>query len=326
MEFPFPEYIQLYPTIKCNQRCPFCFNPEIRTTTDLDFKNALRLLDILTANSIRGIDIMGGEPLLLPWISDFARTVLSRGMSLNISTNGSLPDQIQRFRGILPEYFNIGISLEGSTAKRHNRLTGSNNFTFAVESLKRLVDFSLDPIVKTVLSADTAGDIQEIIDLIREIGVRRYYIIHMDILNKKKSVMKNAIDYNGFLCIYHKNKLKNPDIDVNRVNASCFDRHCLPPGVRCAGGVRKLSIMPDGAVFPCNLFHGLNGFEIGNIFRDSFKDIWSNQKLDLFRRHQSNLCSSTACKNHGSCTGGCPAHGYYHYGNPDMPDIRCSEP
>ena len=110
--------------------------------------------------------------------------------------------------------------------------------------------------------------------------------------------MKNAIDYTAFLGFYQKIQRENPDIAVHRVNASCFDRNSLPPGVRCAGGVRKLSVMPDGAVFPCNLFHGLEGFRLGNIFRDSFEDIWSNQRLDLFRRHQENSCSIYTCKNH----------------------------
>jgi radical SAM protein with 4Fe4S-binding SPASM domain len=323
MEFPFPEYIQLYPTTRCNQRCSFCFNPENSSTNDLDFNKALILLDILDANSIKGIDIMGGEPFLLPWLFDFVKIAISRGMSLNISTNGSKPDLLQQFIEISPDDFNIGISLEGSTAKKHNRLTGSNNFASALESLKRLVDLSLNPIVKTVLSPDTKGDIQNIVNLIRGIGVRRYYIIHMDILRKEDLIMKNIIDYTAFLGIYQKIQRENPDIAVHRVNASCFDSNSLPPGVRCAGGVRKLSVMPDGAVYPCNLFHGLEGFGLGNIFKDSFEDIWSNQRLDLFRRHQKNSCSIYTCKNHASCTGGCPAHSFYHYWNSDTADIRC---
>ncbi len=323
MEFPFPEYIQLYPTTRCNQRCPFCFNSEISTTADLDYNKALVLLDILDKNNINGIDIMGGEPFLLPWLFDFVRIALSRGISLNISTNGSMPDLIRHFRGISPENFNIGISLEGSTAEKHNRLTGSNNFASAIESIKKLVDLTLNPIVKTVLSPDTKEDIQNILDLVRELGVRRYYIIHMDVLRKEDLTIKNVIDYTAFLDFYRKIKTGNPDIEVHSVNASCFDSNSLPPGVRCAGGVRKLSVTPDGGVFPCNLFHGLSGFGIGNIFRDSFEDIWSNQRLDLFRNHQKNSCSIYTCKNHASCTGGCPAHGFYHYGNSDAADIRC---
>ena len=323
MGFPFPEYIQLYPTTRCNQRCSFCFNPEISATTDLDFKNALKLLDILTENNIKGIDIMGGEPFLIPWLFDFVSISLSRGMSLNISTNGSMPALLQRFTGISPDNFNIGISLEGSTAEKHNRITGSKNFAYAFESIKKLVDLSLNPIVKTVLSPDTTGDIQDIVNLIRKIGVRRYYIIHMDTLRKADIIIKNAIDYNAFMSFYQKIQRENPDMAIHRVNASCFDSNSLPPGVRCAGGVRKLSVMPDGTVFPCNLFHGLKGFRLGNLFSDSFEDIWSNQRLDLFRRHEGNSCSINNCKNHASCTGGCPAHGFYHYGNAETADVRC---
>jgi len=323
MGFPHPEYIQLYPTTRCNQRCTFCFNPESGPTPDLTFKNALLLLDILAENRINGIDIMGGEPFLIPWISDFVEAGLSRGMSLNISTNGSMPGVFHRFRGISHDRFNIGISLEGSTAEKHNRLTGSDNFERAIESLKKLIGFSLDPIVKTVLNRETADDIQNIVDLVRGIGGRRYYIIQMDVFGKKDTGGENTVPYNAFSKFHQKIRRENPGIEVHRVNASCFEKNSLPPGVRCAGGVRKLSVLPDGAVFPCNLFHHMKGFELGNIFRDCFSDIWSDLRLDLFRRYQRNRCSMHTCKNQASCTGGCPAHGYYHYGDPDVTDIRC---
>ena len=323
MGFPFPEYIQLYPTTRCNQRCSFCFNPEIRPIPDLTFKNALLLLDILTENRIRDIDIMGGEPFLIPWIADFVERGISKGMSLNISTNGSMPGRLEHLGGISPAHFNIGISLEGSTAEKHNRMTGSNNFSSALESINRLLVLSLNPLVKTVLNHETADDIQHIVNLIREMGVRRYYLIHMDLLHNKETVIKNAVHYTAFLKFYEKIRRKNPDIEVHRVHASCFDKHSLPSGVRCAGGVRKLSILPDGSVFPCNLFHHMKGFALGNIFRDRFTDIWSHPRLDLFRRHQENRCQISRCENHASCTGGCPAHGYYLSGDPDVTDIRC---
>ena len=143
-------------------------------------------------------------------------------------------------------------------------------------------------------------------------------------LNEKKFNSLNIHKIQDFTSrIYQKIKKDNPDIAVHCVNASCFDSNSLPPGVRCAGGVRKLSIMPDGAVFPCNLFHGLKGFQIGNIFRDSFSTIWKHPGLDLFRRYQGNNCDIFTCENHGACTGGCPAHGFYHYSNPEASDIRC---
>ncbi|RPI38075.1 MAG: radical SAM protein, partial [Nitrospiraceae bacterium] len=199
MEFSAPEYIQLYPTTRCNQRCSFCFNPESGRTDAMTFKNAILLLDILIDNGIKDIDIMGGEPFLIPWITDFIGRGISRGISLNISTNGSMPAMLHELKGVPRDHFNIGISLEGSTAEKHNRLTGSHNFASSVESIKRLIDLSMDPIVKTVLSRETACDIQNIVNLIRGIGVRRYSILHMDILCKKDAELKNTFPYIAFL-------------------------------------------------------------------------------------------------------------------------------
>jgi radical SAM protein with 4Fe4S-binding SPASM domain len=323
MGHPLPVYVQLYPTTRCNQRCSFCFNAEGSRTVDLTFNRALALLDILAENRINDIDIMGGEPFLLTWMPDFIEAGLFKGFSINISTNGSMPGLLQRLRGTSQERFNIGVSLEGSTAEKHNRLTGSSNFVPALNSIKELVALGLDPVVKTVLNQDTVCDIQNIVDLVKGRGVSRYYIIHMDVLSKNETGTGKAIPYTGLIDFYRRIKDENPDIDVYRVNASCFDKNSLPSGVRCAGGVKKLSIMPDGTVFPCNLFHDVKEFEVGNIFRDRFSDIWEHPCLGFFRSHKKNSCTIFHCKNRTSCTGGCPAHGYYHYRNTEMADIRC---
>lgn len=325
MSFPLPGYIQLYPTTRCNQHCAFCFNRQEGVLPDLTFKNALLLLDILSGNGINCIDIMGGEPFLLPWMAAFIREGLSRGMSLNISTNGSMPDNLSGLNGIPPDQFNIGVSLEGSTEKKHHDLTGSGNFSPAMEGIKKLLAFSLNPLVKTVLNQKTMPDIQQITDLIRGLGVKRYYIIHMDILFDSRYSLKTAFSYTEFLAFYNKIRQANPDIEVRSVNASCFDNNALPPGARCAGGTRKLSVLPDGTVFPCNLFHGIREFVVGNIFRDSLSDIWRHPRLDFFRNHTENRCCLPGCENRRSCTGGCPAHGHVHAKDLDAPDIRCVE-
>ncbi|MDH4232234.1 MAG: hypothetical protein OEW04_09415, partial [Nitrospirota bacterium] len=56
---------------------------------------------------------------------------------------------------------------------------------------------------------------------------------------------------------------------------------------------------------------------------DPFTGIWRHPLLALFRTYQKNGCGIDSCKNRPECTGGCPAHGYYHYGNADTTDIRC---
>lgn len=323
MDFPLPEFIQFYPTYRCNQRCGFCFNPPRTYTADMTFDNALTLLDILSCHGIGEIDIMGGEPLLLDWLPDFVDIAIKSGRSINLSTNGSTPDVMERFAALNPEKFNIGISLEGSTEDKHNRITNSHHFYRAVASIAELVSSGLDPIVKTVVSKETMADIQDIINLIRGMGVKRYYLIHLDLMTRDTTLRYAALGYSAFRDFYKKIKRNNQDIGIFKVNASCFEKETLPEGVRCAGGVRKLAVMPDGSAYPCNLFQHFEEFNLGNIFDDNLFTIWSNTKLDLFRHCRQNRCTAEPCADRHSCTGGCPAHGYYYYGNHLEADVRC---
>ena len=289
----------------------------------MPFDHALMLIDVLRLQGIYDLDIMGGEPFLLKWMPDFIRTVNAAGILANISTNGSMPQALGLLAGMSSENLNIGVSLEGSSAERHNRLTRSTNFEKAVRSITMLVSMGLDPIVKTVVNRSTMDDILNIVHLLRDIGVRRYFLIHMDLFSKDPAARQDALSFINFMAFYRRITAQNPGFEINKVNASCFDMHALPSGTRCAGGVRKLSIMPDGSVYPCNLFQHFREFNLGNIFSDNFMAVWNSSKLDFFRSFERNRCAITNCSNHPSCTGGCPAHGYFHAKDLNSTDIRC---
>jgi len=322
--FPLPCYVQLYPTMRCNQRCSFCFNDATSTDRDLTPQEALSLLDILCDLGIHDLDIMGGEPFLLPWMPSFIHAAIKEDIMVNISTNGSLPDVLEEFAGQSPDKINIGVSLEGSSADTHNRLTGSESFEKAITSIRTLVSLGLDPIVKTVVNRNNRNDVLLLISLLLELGVRRYYLIHMDLFSKEPPDKTNAMHFVEFMHYYDDIASQNTGMTINRVTASCFEKHSLPEGVRCAGGVRKLAIMPDGSVYPCNLFHAFPEFRLGNIFKDDFKDIWTSAKLDFFRCSGKNRCGVTECSNFAACTGGCPAHGRFHGIDMNSTDVRCT--
>jgi len=323
MPFPPPQYIQLYPTTICNQKCSFCFNGSSNNNIEMTYERALRLLNILTDLGIAKIDIMGGEPLMVKWIFDFIRLALKRNMSVNISSNGSLPHLMKKFDGLDPDKFRIGISLEGSDEIKHNSITNSSHFNNAISSLRQLIASGLNPIVKTVVRRSSIEDIQNIIDLLKNLGVKQYYLLHMDVLTRNGSNINEALNFIDFMDFFEKIKKTKHRISILKVNASCFEKNSIPENARCSGGVKKLSILPDGSVYPCNLFHSMKDFCLGNIFEDDFRDIWMNPKLDFFRHRGENNCNTKDCSNKNSCTGGCPAHGYFHYNDMDRTDIRC---
>jgi len=323
MRFPLPRFIQFYPTFRCNQKCSFCFNSS-SGNGDMTWDNACRLLEILSENSVRELDIMGGEPLLLHWMPEFVGRAVKKGLSVNLSTNGSVPDITGRFRDFSGRNFTVGLSLEGSTEERHRTLTRAGHFSGVLRNITELLSAGFNPVVKTVVSRETMADIQGIVDLLKEIGVRRYYLLHMDLLSGTDSSRFSAMSYPAFLSFYEKIRDVNPDMSILKVNASCFEKNTLPAGVRCAAGVKKVAVMPDGAVYPCNLFHHTESFRLSNIFEADLTAIWDDPRLDIFRYAAKNSCKAGDCANRTSCTGGCPAHGYFHYGRTDSVDVRCA--
>lgn len=245
-------------------------------------------------------------------------------MRINISTNGSCPAKIAAFEHLDRDKITIGVSLEGSTEERHNRVTGASHFELALNSIRTLRSLGLNFTVKTVVSRTTAPDITDIAGLLRTLGVGCYHLIHMDILTGDPSIMKEAFSYPEFMVFCDHIRDRNPDMEIFTVSASCFKKELIGRPALCQGGVNKLSILPDGSVFPCNLFHRFSEFRLGNILQDNFASIWTNQRLNAFRDPPARGCNDGLCPNRASCTGGCPAHGFYHNGNLHGRDVRCT--
>src|SRR3990172_9239885 len=83
-----PAYVQLYPTLRCNVACDFCFNRGLASIPDVDPGDFERLLDRLLAAGVSTLDLLGGEPTLHPDLERLAASIVSRGMRGTISTNG----------------------------------------------------------------------------------------------------------------------------------------------------------------------------------------------------------------------------------------------
>jgi len=57
-------------------------------------REAFALLETLMRLGIMELDILGGEPMLVPYMKDFVKYVTGARITVNISTNGSLPEMV----------------------------------------------------------------------------------------------------------------------------------------------------------------------------------------------------------------------------------------
>lgn len=319
-----PSFIQVYPTLRCNQSCSFCFNQNIPGSSsykDMSRDDAHVLADILLKAGIREVDILGGEPMLVPWMKDFIMYVTDSDITLNISTNGSLPDVVKDFTEIRTDLMNIGFSVHGFS-KTHNYLTMADNFSKAVTGIRRTIEAGKNPIVKSTLMQENKNEIYELVLYLKEMGVKRYYLLHEDIIGRKQHT--DCFSFPEFWEYYCKLRSDLEGIlDIGFVAASGFFKYGIQTPGRCDAGLTKIALLPDGSAFPCNLFFGFDEFHLGNILIDGIEKIWSNPILERFRKYDVNRCSFTGCKHFLTCTGGCPAHSYFFHHSLHTTDPRC---
>lgn len=319
-----PLFIQFYPTLRCNQKCIFCFNQDSVNNKQLEIskEKAFMLIDIACLNKIKEIDILGGEPLLLDWMDEFIKYATKSGLAINISTNGSINRNLKKILEIQTDSINIGFSLLGFK-NTHNMLTCSHNFDSIVENLKIALSSNKNTFVKSVLKKENMNEIPELLKFLIEIGVKKYYLLYEDIIGRKIfDCIPFPVYYDYYLMLHKK---FNDNIKIDFVSASGFYKYNVASGKRCDAGFSKIAIMPDGSVFPCNLFAGMKEFMLGNIFKDNLPSILEHHSLKYFKKKAySNPCKKLNCKHFINCTGGCPAHSYFFYGKLDLADLRCN--
>ncbi len=297
-----PDYIQFYPTLRCNRSCEFCFNRSLTAVRDMSHESFRTMIAVLKRTSIKAIDIIGGEPTLCSDIVDFIHEAVRSGFSVNVSSNGTNLDALDKIIAI-GKQVTVGISINDR------------------DTLKQASEFIRirKPVVKTVF---TDGLDADMIQTILSLKPRKFYLIYRDVAESED--LNKAVPFPRFVSAIEQ---RYDPREVGTVYCSGFlpDVENAPElaQVRCPAGTTKLGVMPDGAAYPCNLFFGKKEFFLGNILHDSFESIWNHRALSFFRTTWGNACKQFSCRFHTRCHGGCPAQALQLSGDLEAPDPRC---
>ena len=301
-----PSYIQFYPTLNCNYACSFCFNRNLPGIKDVDVHDFQHILSALKSLKVDHIDMLGGEPSLHPELLQLIGYINQYEMQTTVSSNGTKVDILTAIsKTYPPKKVKIGISLNAETLsdELHAYITTFKPLLKSVYSTERLISESCQAYL----------DIPDI----------EYYLLYLDIIEPDdfKHGMPFYEFYNDLL------KLKKRFANLNGVFCSGFipdvSRYPELEFVRCPAGTTKLSLFPNGDLYPCYLFFRFPEFRLGNLLVDDFDAIWQNPALNHFRSFKINQCPQTACPLFQVCHGGCPALSYIFYRKLDAPDPRC---
>ncbi|MDW7972846.1 MAG: radical SAM/SPASM domain-containing protein [Thermodesulfovibrio sp.] len=293
------EYVQFFPTLRCNKACDFCFSKSL-FYDDLPENKIEYLINFLNENDIKNLDILGGEPFLYKPFTKLIEKALEKDLEITISTNGTLTKEIRAFlKNFGNSRVKVGISI--------------NDF-YDNELLELVEEHRLW--IKSLVIKDKIPEIR-LIEFAKNLGIK-YYLIYMDALTEKD--LEKTTPFYQFMEIVE--ELNNSFPNIEPVFCKGFIGGLSD--YRCPAGSEKISIMPDGSVYPCYLLAGFKDYKLGNIFKDSLSDILKSKKLEIFKKNSGNICHNKICKFHKKCRGGCVAHSIIHYRNNTKPDPRCN--
>lgn len=332
-EKPPHQYLLFELTERCQNNCVFCYNV---WKEDDDYpRNEISVdeIKVVLENAIEGsgcknIGLSGGEPLLKKGIFDIASFISSRGVSPVLITNGKLLDAEVVSRSMDSGIVYFEISLHSDDRAIHDGLVGRNG--------------SFDEVIDAIINVRNAGGHAYTVFVATKKNIGTFKnVVELNALLGVKWILFNRVACGGSCLADWVSLAPSPD-DIQRtldesvpvaekykigLSAGVQIQPCLVdlskyknfltsfcPLNEKRKGHTYFTIDPAGNLRMCNR----SKIILGNLLRDSFKEIAESKEVRDFGRAIPDFCLD--CEFAATCAGGCKADAMSCYGTLSKPD------
>ena len=294
--FGLPESIFIEPTNICNLKCPLCptgSGKMKRSKGFLSFENFKQIIDEI-GDYIYYLTLTNyGEPFLNMDLLKIISYAKSKKIIVGISTNAQLINRFYAAGIVDAKLDNIIISLDGSCQTSYEKYRVGGELYKVIEAIKLIREErerknSEFPsiYIQFIVMKHNENEIQEIKDLAKELKADKLIFKKLCNLSGFPEYLKDMEDYIP----------ENPDYNAYRIehasikwNTSKQDKNW------CAMAWNYPAINWDGSLLPC-CFDCENYFDLGNVLKTSFKDVWNNERfISLRKKLLMDKCSMPIC-------------------------------
>jgi radical SAM protein with 4Fe4S-binding SPASM domain len=284
----YPLYVEISPYGGCNHRCTFCALDYMGyENIGLDFNVLKDNISDMAKHGVKSVMFAGeGEPLLFKDLDLIIEHCSNVGIDSALTTN-FVPLNKDNINRCIENCSWIKVSLNAGTPKTYANIhqTNEKDFDRVISNLKYAVEYRTNNSltctigVQMVLLPENKEEAVVLAKICKEIGVD-YLVIkpYSQHLSSNTTQYEN-IDYSKLIDIQQDlNSLSTDKFSVIfRINT--IDKHIT----RSRGYDKCYStpffwayIASDGKVFGCSAYLGDDKFSYGNIYKDSFSNIWES--------------------------------------------------
>ena len=340
-----PRSVDMEITSRCNLRCRYCYffdNPHV-SYEDLSTEEWLQFIDELGQCSVMDVCLVGGEPFIRDDLPLLIEGIVKNRMRFSILSNGGLIDEsIASFIAKTNRCNYVQISVDGSCAEIHETGRGQDSFAKAVRGIKILQKHNISVTVRVTIHRHNIHDLENTAHfLLGELKLPGFstnaagYIgscqknsneLLLSIKDRQiamKTLLRLEQQYEGRVTamagpLAEAHYWRQME-EAHRSGIPQFDNCGHLTGCGCPSN--KITVRSDGTIVPCTM---LAHVELGQINRDTFRDVWQkNPKLSQLReRHRIPLSYFEECGNCDYapfCTGNCPGLAYNLTGEVNQP-------
>lgn len=304
----YPIEIEISPSGACNHRCTFCAVDYLGyEPTLLDAEKILKDMAYMKQQGLKSVICSGeGEPLLHKQMPYMANEMKKMGLDVAMSSNAVLLTE-EIAEECLSSFTWIRFSVAATEENLYNSIhRGKNgdlakvleNITKAVE-LKRKNKWNTTLGVQCLLIPENQHQVLEMALKWKEIGVD--YFAVKPYSQHTQSSNQLQFDYEKLLGMEEELKALEDEKFHIHFRANAMKKvHTKKEYENCYGLPFMTHIDAKGNVWPCINFIGKSEYCYGNIYEESFQNIWEGemrrQIIKRFKEMDINLVCREACR------------------------------
>jgi radical SAM protein with 4Fe4S-binding SPASM domain len=239
----------------------------------------------------------------------------------------------------------IQISLDGPLPDIHDRQRGiKGSFEMTMNGIRNIQKAGISPVINTVLTQNNYKYIPDMISFLMDNGLSRFRVLRLHPLGRGRdtaffNLWSLAPGQNELIHEFLNQKREElvGELHISNDSACIFPMSAksirdkvrsipgkVPESYACGAGTSKISIGPDGSVFPCSYMYEFPELKVGSIRENTIQELWDKDELwGFYRRPLSPSGKCNVCEYLYSCKTGCRILSYAFYGDMGAPDPGC---